>query len=576
MAFQGTFLGNLPKRCLKGPQFFISPLNIYLIDKIVGNCPLTVVHWLPSRILVQFTGATMSRSLTLALLAAIVLASHSVADTFTQDLSLALPFAQNPFFVQDAFLREESFGPHVRYWQPSAPNVVGIVTYKFDLPFSIQTAQLATGISSYTIGSDFNYDSNAETYLDVSTDNTNWTTIASQTNLNAVGSGIAGPWDISSIVAGSNVVYARSRMLTTTNYAGFAPSQFMRQGAPYGGNNFTASGVPTRGFYWTDPGGIATGSDLIRRAKANGSSIETVVTGLSEPRGIALDLVNQRIYWADPGVSAIQAANMDGSGPIQSVAAAGNGAAGVALDVPGGKMYWTDSDDFQINHGGLSGQIRRANLDGSDPENVVTDLLHPAGIALDPLHGKVYWTELEIKSDGLGSIQRADLDGSNPETILTGIDEANGLAIDLTHGKLYWPELTTHRIQSANLDGSDVQDVVTGLDSPTNVALDLSAGKIYWTSSGGQQVNQIARANLDGSDIETLVSGVGFPWGIAVVPEPSAFVLAGLSFIGFLVAGCRRQKQGGVSVGKQTLRVQKSGSVFVPWAMYDREQMESV
>jgi Low-density lipoprotein receptor repeat class B len=483
-----------------------------------------------------------ARKAFVAAVAVLALASHSNADIFTQDLSLALPSAQNPFFVQNAFLREETFDPHVRYWQPTTPNVVGIVTFKFDLPFGIQTAQLTAGITSYTVGSDFNFDSNATTYLDVSTDDTNWTTIASQTNLNAVGSGTVGPWDISSIVAGSNVVYARSRMLMTTNYSGFGPSQFLRQGQPYGGDSFTATGSPPRQFFWTDPGGVAVGSDVIRRAHPDGSGIQTVAAGLEEPRGMALDLATKRMYWADPGARAIQASNMDGSGPIQNVVATGDGSGGIALDVPNGKMYWTDSDAFQINHGGLSGQIHRANLDGSSPENIVTGLVQPAGIALDPSHGKVYWTELDRKSDGMGSIQRANLDGSSVETILTGIDEANGLALDPIHGKLYWPELTTHSIQTSNLDGSDLHNVLTGLDSPTNVALDIAAGRIYWTNSGGQQANQIDSANFDGSGTQTLVTGVGAPWGIAIVPEPSSLALAVMRFIGFALAGWRRVK----------------------------------
>jgi DNA-binding beta-propeller fold protein YncE len=296
-------------------------------------------------------------------------------------------------------------------------------------------------------------------------------------------------------------------------------------------------------FYWTDPGSVAIGADLIRRANADGSGIQTVVSGLEEPRGMALDLVHERMYWAEPGARAIRTANMDGSGAVQTVVVTGDGSGGVALDIANGKVYWTESDNFQINHGGLSGQINRANIDGSNKESLATGLVQPAGIALDPVQGKVYWTELDRKFDGFGSIQRANLDGSNIESILTGIDEANGLALDAVHGKLYWPDLTTHRIQSANLDGSGLHDVVTGLDNPTTVALDLSEGKIYWTSSGGQQANQIDRANLDGSDVETLVSGVGAPWGIAVVPEPSSIMLLGLGALGLFFAAHRRVVQ---------------------------------
>ena len=47
---------------------------------------------------------------------------------------------------------------------------------------------------------------------------------------------------------------------------------------------------------------------------------------------------------------------------------------GIALDVASGKMYWTDSE---------ADKIQRANLDGSNVEDLVTTgLSNPFGIAL--------------------------------------------------------------------------------------------------------------------------------------------------------------------------------------------------
>jgi hypothetical protein len=179
-----------------------------------------------------------------ALAAILLLQTSTYASIYTQGVSLAEPFGQTPFAVINAFLREESFAPNVRYWQPTQANMVGTVTYKFDVPFLIDTAELSLGITAYTVGADVNFDSGAETYLDVSVDNATWTTVASQTPTNAVFSGIAGPWDISSIVAGSDTVYVRSRLFMTTNYSGFGTSQFLREGAPYAGGYLTASTTP--------------------------------------------------------------------------------------------------------------------------------------------------------------------------------------------------------------------------------------------------------------------------------------------------------------------------------------------
>jgi len=279
-------------------------------------------------------------------------------------------------------------------------------------------------------------------------------------------------------------------------------------------------------IFWTDPAGTS-GTHVIRRA-GPGPGLQTIVGGLSDPRGMALDTQNSKMYWTELGLGSIRRANLDGTG-VEPVVATSDMGGGIALDVLAGKLYWSDGTIG-------AGQIKRANFDGSGIETIVNSgLFHAAAVSLDLIQQKVYWTDLEGNLDGNGKIQRSNLDGSNIETILTGIDEANGLAVDPVAGKIYWPELTTNRIRRANLDGSSVEDVVVvDLINPTTVALDLSAGKIYWTDSlGGPNpvvTNKIERANLDGSARELIVSGVGLPWGIAVeptpVPEPSAACLA--------------------------------------------------
>ena len=94
--------------------------------------------------------------------------------------------------------------------------------------------------------------------------------------------------------------------------------------------------------------------------------------------------------------------------------------AGLALDVAGGKMYWTDR---------IQDDIRRANLDGTNIETLVTVPDWPTGLALDVAGGKMYWTISPALSDGEGSIQCANLNGTNIETLVTGLDEPTGIAL---------------------------------------------------------------------------------------------------------------------------------------------------
>ena len=213
------------------------------------------------------------------------------------------------------------------------------------------------------------------------------------------------------------------------------------------------------------------------------------------------------IYWTDPGTNKIQRANLDGSN-IEDLVTRTQGLGfpnSIALDIAGGKMYWTD--------GGI---IQRANLDGSNVETLVRGLVNLSTIALDVEGSKMYWTD--AGTIVTAKIQRANLDGSNIEDLVTrdqGLDNPIGIALDVSGGKMYWTDYSTDKIQRANLDGSNVEDLVTqGLDKLFDIALDVAGGKMYWTDAG---TDKIQRANLDGSNVEDLVTqGLDSPIGIAL------------------------------------------------------------
>ena len=166
-----------------------------------------------------------------------------------------------------------------------------------------------------------------------------------------------------------------------------------------------------------------------------------------------------------------------------------------------GKMYWVDR---------MTAKIQRANLDGSEVEDLVTGLEEPTDLALDVAGGKMYWTDR--LSD---EIKRANLDGSRIEDLVTGIHSIWSLALDVDGGKMYWTNASWRgpKVQRANLDGSQVEDlVITGLRQIAGMALDVPGGKMYWTDYGAKKIQ---RANLDGSRVEDLVTtGVDGPWGL--------------------------------------------------------------
>ena len=194
---------------------------------------------------------------------------------------------------------------------------------------------------------------------------------------------------------------------------------------------------------------------FIARADLDGSNVEDLVSE-STACGLALDVVNGKMYWTSRSRPGIQRADLDGSNVEDLVSE--STACGLALDVVNGKMYWTDS---------YAGAIQRADLDGSNVEDLITDLgQQPVGIALDVVNGKMYWT-----GSYAGKIQCSDLDGSNVEDLITGLGQPVGIALDVVNGKMYWTDSYAGAIQRADLDGSNVEDLITDLEWPAYIAL---------------------------------------------------------------------------------------------------------
>ena len=204
------------------------------------------------------------------------------------------------------------------------------------------------------------------------------------------------------------------------------------------------------------------------------------------------------MYWTDAGTDKIQRANLDGTNREDLVTGL-DLPRGLAVDMSGDKMYWADAG---------TDKIQRANLDGTNREDLVTGLQEPDGIALDVAGNKIYWTDRAA-----GHIQWANLDGTNVENVATGLTTPAGLALDVAGNKIYWTDIGAAKIQRANLDGSNIEDLVSGLILPSGLALDVAGNKIYWTDIGAAKIQ---RANLDGSNVQDIVTRLLDPPGLAL------------------------------------------------------------
>jgi hypothetical protein len=202
------------------------------------------------------------------------------------------------------------------------------------------------------------------------------------------------------------------------------------------------------------------------------------------------------MYWGNVFSGDIHRANLDGTG--QTVLIRGLVHPGApALDLANGYMYW--------NSNNTPGAIWRANLDGSGQTVLVGGLSNPNSVKLDVAGGQMYWVD-----QGSGRLLRANLDGTGLTTVVTGLVGDNGhVALDIAGGKIYWDETYNGGdMRRANLDGSEQEILLSGLPGPTGVALDLAHDKMYWADNDG---GDIRRANLDGTEQEILITGLPRP-----------------------------------------------------------------
>ncbi|MDE2736451.1 MAG: DUF5050 domain-containing protein [Gemmatimonadota bacterium] len=339
-------------------------------------------------------------------------------------------------------------------------------------------------------------------------------------------SGIGAPRDIALDLTKGRMYWKEqdTDKIQRANLDGSDIEDLFPSGMGYPRNIGIALDVGEGKMYWTD----RWSKFLIRRADLDGSNVENLLTSLYEPLFIALDSVGGKMYWAvydqvDVGrdASAIYRADLDGSN-VENVVGAKAGSREFILDVDGGKIYWDYEDVPPTWYPESPNFILRADLDGSNIEDLVL-VLRESGIPrlLDVGGGKVYWS----KTDWMGetTIQRTELDDSNTEVLVAGISHLWKFVLDIAGGKIYWMEMndpvseeskrTRSTMRRANLDGSNVEDLAV-VSSPWyfGPALEVVGGKIYWINSSYEEdeshISTILRADLDGSNIEILVTGI--------------------------------------------------------------------
>jgi len=182
-----------------------------------------------------------------------------------------------------------------------------------------------------------------------------------------------------------------------------------------------ATGGSVRGIALDVPGGKMYITDTLQqkiwRANLNGSDLTEIVSpsdGLNIPSHIAVDGVGGKIYWTEQNDQQVMRADLDG-GNVEELHA--SPAYGITLDVAAGHVYWTEQ----------LGRMMRSDLDGGNPVEMFDDNNIMLGVAIDPGNGKLYWA-----GSNPTRINRANLDGSELENLANYVNGPQGVFLDLS------------------------------------------------------------------------------------------------------------------------------------------------
>ncbi len=229
------------------------------------------------------------------------------------------------------------------------------------------------------------------------------------------------------------------------------------------------------------------------------------------PEGIALDSLSvpMKIYYSESGLNRIVRMNLDGSNPEEVVTGI-TGLEDIALDLENRKIYWlknTYSDD----------RVSRADMDSlnSNIEDLYTSsyAMHEyRGIDIHPDSQLVFWAQTVYGR--VDRISRMGYDGRDREAIANYLGPRD---LDVLGNKIYWIWGSGDNISRANFDGSDPDTILTDIDAFYFV-INSDLNKIYWTEYG-----KIRCCNMDTTNIMDIVTGLGHNIrGIALYYNPAA------------------------------------------------------
>jgi hypothetical protein len=216
-------------------------------------------------------------------------------------------------------------------------------------------------------------------------------------------------------------------------------------------------------IYWVNAAGpfFDDKSESIFRSRLDGNDVQLIIPGddLTNPFGIAIDVLNNKLYYTQEGNS-LYRSNLDGTSIETLLPNDGTFSyyvPDIAIDVPNSRIFMTDP----------SGKIKKFSLIDNQISILAEGVGAPSSIMYEPTGDMLYFSEF----GGGKTIQSMPASGGERDTIMTLTDvfsRVKGIWADPSAGVLYWIDSGKGKINTVSLDGTNNTTLVT---VPGNISL---------------------------------------------------------------------------------------------------------